>query len=888
MNDKISKLLKGEGQNHILPFLWLHGEEEEVLRDYIQVIYDCGIGALCVESRPHPDFCGPKWWADMDVILEEARRRQMKVWILDDSHFPTGYCNGALKDADSKLKRQSITYKVLATLKGGERLVLNPQDYISPPPFERNLAEQYLVDEIRTFDDDVFLGAIAVNIAGQTGADIVQLEDCREELCFTAPSGEWRIYACYLTRNRGPHRDYMNMMDGESCHKLIEAVYEPHYARYKEDFGTTIAGFFSDEPELGNGHLYELNRSLPQIHDHPWSREVERELRHRWGEEWLRYIPLLWENGFSPDFKGRIRYDYMDVVTKSVEKNFSFQIGEWCRSHGVEYIGHIIEDNNQHSRSGSSLGHFFRGMAGQDMSGIDDIGGQVLPQQEDARIETNWSGSRDGIFYHYALGKLGASAAAIDPLKKGRAMCEIFGNYGWAEGVYLEKYLADHFMVRGINYFVPHAFSMKPFPDPDCPPHFYAHGHNPQYRHFAQVIGYMNRVCELISDGTYRAEAAILYHGEGDWAGGTCMFSQEPARVLADNQINFDFIPADVFAEEKYGTVLGKNLEVNHRIYQVLIIPETTYLPSKVAEAAGRLVRSCCPVIFVNSLPKGLCDGNIESEAELLRGLLPCDVVSLGDLVPSLMELQIGEIKIEPVKPLLRYLHYFKDRDLYYFVNEAAERYCGTITIPITGSCYVYNAWDNCLEKANVFQDNGKTELKVEIEPRKSLILIFDETKELLREPVCGKGESIELMAGWTRSTCKGIDYPLFTDHRKVLLPDRVEAEWPNFGGFVRYESELTLPLVKQAVLEITEEAEGVEVFINGNSAGIQVTPIYRYDITKFLKEGVNQIVIETATTLERVIPKTSRIPGRVMAAPSNICGIHGKVTLWIVKREIE
>ena len=109
--------------------------------------------------------------------------------------------------------------------------------------------------------------------------------------------------------------------------------------------------------------------------------------------------------------------------------------------------------------------------------------------------------SRNGSFYHYGLGKLGSSAAAIEPLKKGNSMCEIFGAYGWGEGVRLEKYLLDHFMVRGINHFVPHAFSAKEYPDPDCPPHFYAHGNHPQYRHFGALMAYSNRVLELLNGG---------------------------------------------------------------------------------------------------------------------------------------------------------------------------------------------------------------------------------------------------------------------------------------------------------------------------------------------------------------------------------------------------
>lgn len=221
-------------------------------------------------------------------------------------------------------------------------------------------------------------------------------------------------------------------------------------------------------------------------------------------------MPLLWNNEFSDEIKAKIRYIYMDKVTRLVEEDFSKQLGNWCSEHGVEYIGHLIEDNNQHARTGSSLGHFFRGLSGQHMSGIDDIGGQVLPQGEELRIKNFFGGMRDGEFFHYELGKLGSSYAAIDPIKQGRTMCEIFGNYGWSEGVRLEKYFVDYFMVRGVNRYVPHAFSPKKYPDKDCPPHFYANGNNPQYRHFGALMNYMNRICELLSDRKGTEKIAIL------------------------------------------------------------------------------------------------------------------------------------------------------------------------------------------------------------------------------------------------------------------------------------------------------------------------------------------------------------------------------------------
>ena len=79
VNQVIQTLLAGRANNYILPFLWLHGEDESTLREMMAAVDGANCKAGCVESRPHPDFCGPRWWADMDVILDEARRRNMQV-----------------------------------------------------------------------------------------------------------------------------------------------------------------------------------------------------------------------------------------------------------------------------------------------------------------------------------------------------------------------------------------------------------------------------------------------------------------------------------------------------------------------------------------------------------------------------------------------------------------------------------------------------------------------------------------------------------------------------------------------------------------------------------------------------------------------------------------
>ena len=891
MSDKIKVLLEGKGENYIFPFFWQHGETEEVLRKYMKVIHEANIGAVCVESRPHPDFCGEQWWHDMDIILEEAKKYGMKVWILDDSHFPTGFANGAMKEQPLELYRQSITCRQYAGV-GGETITIPREALDNAEPFEPNMMEKMMTHNsadgaTKQFDDDRMLGVYAIRQDGADGfvnpENRIDLSSAitEEGLEFVVPEGNWKIYVTQLTRNRGPHRDYINMMDKASCKVQIEAVYEPHWEHYKEEFGKTIAGFFSDEPELGNGHLYDQNNELgcsPTM-DYPWSRELEMRLKEELGEDFAGQLALLWEQDADTAETARVRYAYMDGVSRLVEEDFSWPIGEWCRAHGVEYIGHLIEDNNHASKTGSSLGHFFRGLAGQDMAGIDDIGGQVMPGQEDVDLNMPPFHSRNGSFYHYGLGKLGSSAAAIEPLKKGNSMCEIFGAYGWGEGVRLEKYLLDHFMVRGINHFVPHAFSGKEYPDPDCPPHFYAHGNNPQYRHFGALMAYGNRVLELINGGHHVAPVAIIYHGESDWMG-AAMASDIVGHQLYDHQIDYDYIPQDVFLDENvYDMEITEGkLRVNTQEYKVLIVPELQFVTPHMKEAVKKMQEAHFPVYFINRLPEG-----VEGE-----------VVPLDELVAKLSRQGVNELSIEPENNRVRYYHY-EHQDgsaVYLFVNEGDDIYEGNVQIPDERDCYIYDAWENTVYRAEVLREEDKKAKKVSLslEPLKSQIVIFDQkesVEEVLKQekcPLAVSGEEVKLGTVWKRSICRSIDYPKFGEKKEICLPDLLHEEEPLFSGFVRYENQFEGKAGETYVLEISDAYEGVEVFVNGRSLGIQIVPTYRFDLSSEIQDGVNELVIEVATTLER---EASQFPNPYAkyigqdVTPTCKSGISGTVKIY-------
>lgn len=104
--------------NHVLPFLWLKGEARETITEYLEQIAGADIREVCLESRTHPEFCRDGWWSDLRFIIGECKRLGLKIWLLDDAHFPTGYANGALagEDVDPALRKTVLKHRTVTVV----------------------------------------------------------------------------------------------------------------------------------------------------------------------------------------------------------------------------------------------------------------------------------------------------------------------------------------------------------------------------------------------------------------------------------------------------------------------------------------------------------------------------------------------------------------------------------------------------------------------------------------------------------------------------------------------------------------------------------------------------------------------------------------------------
>ncbi|MBE6586375.1 MAG: glycosyl transferase family 2 [Ruminococcaceae bacterium] len=826
---RLSDILLGREDNYLLPFYWQHGTHRDRIPAQIQRIYNSGCRAVCVESRPHPDFCGPDWWADMDIILAECEKRDMKVWVLDDKRFPTGFANGLIAKKYPHLRQWEIIEEHI--------------DVLGPAP-----GTAFLVSKV--LPDDEILGVYGCERNGFgefIEGNFVDLTPTITEgyAYWDVPAGIHRVFV-YTKSRRGIRDPYIDMTSYESCSVQIEAVYEPHYEHYAKYFGNTFIGFFSDEPSFGNS-MATRHPVDPSGHERPlgtvgmalpYNPKVIELMTAEMGEYALPYMAELW---YPSDHAPVTRLAYMNAVTKLYRDNFSYRLGNWCREHGVMYIGHIIEDNNCHARLAVGAGHYFRALEGQDMAGIDIVLHQVMPGMahhiHNASLST---GISDPAFYHYVLGQLGASLAHQYPQMKGRAMCEEFGAYGWAEGATMMKWITDFLLVRGINHFVPHAFSPD-YPDPDCPPHFGAEGHDPQFEGFTHLMKYTNKAAHLLYGGTHITSCAIFYHAEGEWMNnkGGYMFTQVPAKRLLDNHLCYDIICLDTLEK---ATVADGNLVINGEHYGALVIPYARVLPDALSDITERLTQAGVPVLF--------CDGK-PNQPENMCG----EVVWIANLADRIRELGLADVTVEGNCPLLRHYHVKReDADIFMFFNEDSMNTAkATVTLPASGKFMRLRLIENGAF-ADMTEDGKVT---VELLPCQSEILVFGSAAEEMLHPHIRRlsvpVKITTLTPSYEISLADSDDLTEFCLYKTTdtLVNITAASEKPSFSGLIRYTFTLDLDEVPtNAVLDLGRVGQTAKFLVNGTEAGIRITAPYSCPISYLLHKGKNTLTIEVANTL--------------------------------------
>lgn len=845
-----------EPPRSLFPLLWLHGgedETEEVLRREIAAMDKGGSGGFIIESRPHDDYLGDRWWRDVRICLDEAERRNMEVWIFDEEFFPSGIAGG-------KVLAENPDFRMKVLVKDSFRW--NGEASTALPK----------VDDFHTVIKVVCVpsGRISERLRF---ASLTEARQWMLEQSARASSGEWDIHIIGL-KPSSSGRMFEKMVD-YLCPDITDRFIAITYERTKEEllpyWGKTIKGFFGDETSFENFASYDVlfGEDTPSF---PWSRVLPDAFIEDKGYDLTDKIELLWLD--SGESETTVRFDFMDQLTKLFSENFFGRIQSWCHRNGVRFIGHVVEDNHAHMHHGYGVGHFFRSTRRFDMGGYDIVLRQVDSDQKQSDEEEHYpqfKTYRDRPypdFYHFTLAKLAQSAAHLE-LGTDLVMCESFGAYGWDLGLKEMKWLTDWMTARGTNWIVPHAFSPK-FPDPDCPPHFFAGGRNPQWPFYRMWANYANRCCLMLRGGRHIAPIAVLYPAESHWSGdldtldGVC-------RTLMEHQYDFDILSMDLLVDASRCVLADGMLRIGSETFHTVILPGIETIPFEALERLAEFTQSGGRLIQAGSAVNKECRGNHARVASLMTDMAVNTVtVSMERLGEYLLSSVPRGLSTERIFHDLRYCHFKKDgMDIFFLNNESVEcTFEDRVTFPAAGYPEFWQPMGGRIDRVAAFSsENGTTTLPVRLEPYQAVFIVFRHNAGGSEEIVTAPAQSAVLPVGSNPATqtIDLVDWKIVSANSPLQgITDSAGAQltglgnwhlvpgWEAFTGTVVYRTAFDLNVTDNGtyVLDLGDVGEIASVILNGVALEPSICPPYRWTLPLHLLRSDNHLEVAVTNTL--------------------------------------
>ena len=178
-------------------------------------------------------YLSPEYFAFFKQFALEAKKRDMKVWIVDDIGYPSGFAGGIFAKDHHDLSMQALSLGQRFPVKAGE-----------------------------TLNQTVSANAVAA-IATSASGERVAVPINNGAISWTAPAGSDYTVAVvehvfrtsptksdtnptHAKDSTQPLEDYLNPA---ATAAYLEATHNGYYRAMPELFGTTILGFRGDEPD---------------------------------------------------------------------------------------------------------------------------------------------------------------------------------------------------------------------------------------------------------------------------------------------------------------------------------------------------------------------------------------------------------------------------------------------------------------------------------------------------------------------------------------------------------------------------------------------------------------------------------------------------------------
>jgi len=352
--------------------LWDWNEQitEEGIDFQMKEFKEAGIGGVFVHPRPGllTEYLSDDWFRLFDYTVQKGKALDMKVWIYDENSYPSGFAGG------------HVPAEMPDSYKHGTGLRVHVQETLDVLPS----------DELEV-------------ILKKTGNEYIDITGSIEK-----EKGNKGTY--YLFEKTYPEKSpwyggfsYVDLLYKGVTEKFMEITMKGGYERNVADFGSTLPGIFTDEPNL--------EAAMTGGTFMRWTPDIWDAFQERWDYDLRTNLPSLIEE--TGNWK-KVRHDYYELILELFIDRWAIPWSRYCDANELKWTGHYWEHGWPEPTHGFDEAAFY---IWHQQPGVDMLGN---------RLEKDGLGGQFG--NDRAIRELRSAANQAGRI---RTLSETYGGGGW-------------------------------------------------------------------------------------------------------------------------------------------------------------------------------------------------------------------------------------------------------------------------------------------------------------------------------------------------------------------------------------------------------------------------------------------------------------------------
>ncbi|MDA3823742.1 MAG: glycosyl hydrolase, partial [Bacteroidales bacterium] len=543
-----------------VPFwVWNETVTKEMIDQSLSDFAAKGFGGVFVHPRYglKTEYASEEWYSLVSYAEKVAKKNNLDLWLYDENSFPSGFAGGL------------VPAEMPSSYNEGHALKLHRQRELNPDTTKEYLMIFMKADTLIDISDNLSA------YIGQTGNFLLY-----EKVYF--PVRDW--YAGY---------SYVDLLKPGVSQKFIEVTMNGYEDILQSEFGASVPGIFTDEPNIAPQGGDELIR---------WTSDLFEQFYQRWNYRLEPHLNSLVENTVMSN---QVRHNYYQVLLELFIDRWSKPWYEYTEENKLSWTGHYWEHGWPSPLHGPDNMAMY---AWHQIPGID----MLFNSREDRP---------DQFGNIRAVRELNSVA---NQLGKVRSLSETYGGSGWELSFEDMKRNGDWEYVLGVNLMNQHLSYQTLLGDRkhDFPQSFSYHA--PYWEEYSTLNEYYGRLSLALASGFQYNKALVLEPTTSAWMKYSPKIENSDIdgieeeftdllQLLENEHIEYDLGSENIIRD--YGSVEEELFIVGQRKYNYVVIPrfltnlnsETANLLETYLEQGGIVIALCQPPPYIDGMESDKC-----------------------------------------------------------------------------------------------------------------------------------------------------------------------------------------------------------------------------------------------------------------------------------------